>query len=50
MGQVNETIEIIEKPECLLIYMFIIKLLSQNVHNLVQFKHFTIINSFPLIQ
>ena len=50
VGQAAKTIEIIEKPEYLLNYMFIIKQLSQNVHNLVQFKCFTIINPFPLTQ
>ena len=50
MGQVVKTIEIIEKPKYLLNYVFIIKQLSQNVHNFVQFKCFTIINPFPLTQ
>ena len=50
MDLAAKTIEIIEKPEYLLNYMFIIKQLSHNVHNFVQFKRFTIINPFPLTQ
>ena len=49
MGLAAKTIEIIEKPEYLLNYIFIIKQLSQNVHDFVQFKRFTIINPFPLL-
>ena len=50
MGLVAKTIEIIEKPEYLVNYIFIIKQLNQNVHNFVQFKCFTIINPFPFTQ
>ena len=50
MGLVAKTIEIIEKPEYLLIYIFIIKRLSQNVHNLVQFKLLPLFIQFPLTQ
>ena len=49
VGQVDETIEIIENLNFSWNYAFIIKQLSWNVHNFVQFKCFTIISPFPLL-
>ena len=50
VGQADKTIEIIENLNFSWNYVFIIKQLSRNVHNFVQFKRFTIINPFPLTQ